>query len=670
MPTMSFEILFVSFAALVVLVLILIALAFYFQSARNRLPFATRYENLVQKINELQERRAELAAEIEKLEEESEQRNALAVTIAALQARHDELVIETEDLKKKEPELIDFRRQIQDLIEEHAEIVQKIEEKSRALGELEGRTESYERRMLRADELNTILEERRQLLSKDIAELEEQQTSVERLRSEATRLRDEVGRLTSEQVEASARIAEAKAHLARLEMDLAQAQDALAGKQEAQDELERVRSEHRDVKRAVSESEEKAGALRASIAAMEEKIRQGAGSSANPIEDLLQPPACLPRPNVGPPPAFALQSESAALERVASHLAACGLRFDSRDVKAFHTALKVNEISPMTVLAGISGTGKSQLPRRYAEAMGINFLQVAVQPRWDSPQDLLGFYNYIERRYQATELAQALIHLDPVNWQAQAEPYAGQMLLVLLDEMNLARVEYYFSEFLSRLEMRPSIAESRIPERRRLSEIAIEVPGASHAVYPGHHLLFAGTMNEDESTQALSDKVLDRANVMQFARPKDLAIPTPPATAGDPTERLLHFDSWTQWVRTPAELPGDRAERARAIVAELSEIMAEVGRPFGYRLSQAMVAYVANHPDTLQDGAELPLADQVRMRLLPRLRGLEEEAAGRLNSLQNLVADELGDEPLAGSIGKAVAEAGSSGVFAWHGVQD
>ena len=69
----------------------------------------------------------------------------------------------------------------------------------------------------------------------------------------------------------------------------------------------------------------------------------------------------------------------------------------------------------MTVLAGVSGTGKSLLPRRYAEAMGLRFLQISVEPRWDSPQDLLGFYNYIEKRYRATDLARALVHMDPYN---------------------------------------------------------------------------------------------------------------------------------------------------------------------------------------------------------------------------------------------------------------
>lgn len=136
---------------------------------------------------------------------------------------------------------------------------------------------------------------------------------------------------------------------------------------------------------------------------------------------------------------------------------------------AFHTSLKISDRSPLVVLAGVSGTGKSELPRRYAEAFGIHFLNVAVQPRWDGPQDLFGFYDYLDRRFRATELARSLVQMDTIGprsergWNPPKDWSKGnrlndQMLLVLLDEMNLARVEYYFSEFLSRLETRSGLS--------------------------------------------------------------------------------------------------------------------------------------------------------------------------------------------------------------------
>src|SRR5690606_33181292 len=99
-----------------------------------------------------------------------------------------------------------------------------------------------------------------------------------------------------------------------------------------------------------------------------------------------------------------------------------------------------------------------------------------VQPGWAGPQDLLGFFNYLERKYKATDLSRYLalfskyakVDLASLNFAA-AGSRCNEMLLVLLDEMNLARVEYYFSEFLSRLETRPSINPDDDNQRRHVA---------------------------------------------------------------------------------------------------------------------------------------------------------------------------------------------------------
>jgi hypothetical protein len=284
---------------------------------------------------------------------------------------------------------------------------------------------------------------------------------------------------------------------------------------------------------------------------------QGGGGdgteSDSVLADLVRPPACLDDLKS----AQRLTSEQDALERVGQHLKALKLHFPERTLYAFHAALKIAPISPLTVLAGISGTGKSQLPRRYAEAMGIHFLKIPIQPGWNSPQDMLGFYNYLEKRYKATELARAMVHFDPHNWRAQAEKFKDRLLLVLLDEMNLARVEYYFSEFLSQLEGRPTPAPQPDMDGIRKSEIILDIGGASGAsrrIYPGHNMLFVGTMNEDESTQTLSDKVLDRANLLRFPRPNQL-VPEASMDAGMPMDAYRPAAHWHGWRRRFGELP-------------------------------------------------------------------------------------------------------------------
>jgi hypothetical protein len=235
------------------------------------------------------------------------------------------------------------------------------------------------------------------------------------------------------------------------------------------------------------------------------------------------------------------------------------LHYSKRTVLAFHTALKINDNSQLTVLAGVSGTGKSLLPRRYAEAIGFHFLQIAVEPRWDSPQDLLGFYNYIEKNYRATDLARILLHMDPYTSVNFDEPTncKDHVTLILLDEMNLARIEYCFSEFLSRLEARPRYDEAREERKRADAMIPIDIRGLNHPIslFPSHNVIFAGTMNDDESTQALSDKVLDRSNILQFAAPREFRQINGANRVERPNE-ALSFASWRNWVRPAASLEG------------------------------------------------------------------------------------------------------------------
>ena len=366
------------------------------------------------------------------------------------------------------------------------------------------------------------------------------------------------------------------------------------------------------------------------------------------------------------------EPENDVLHRVAERIENSGLEYHRRVIRAFHTAMKVNETTQMAVLAGISGTGKSQLPRSYAHAMGIGFLQIPVQPRWDSPQDLMGFYNYIEGKFRPTDLARALYHLDELNGPEDTKELWDRMMLVLLDEMNLARVEYYFSDFLSRLENRPDIGKTDDPQARKDAELELDVqmPKGRLAprIFPGYNLLFAGTMNEDESTQSLSDKVVDRANVMRFAAPKTIKVGKGQLSLGE--FKPMTRTQWRKWVKGVDTL-GDDSEQVERHIGRLVDIMADLGRPFGHRLGRAMMAYAANYPEA--DGRRdlnAAVADQVEMRLLPKLRGVEvDNVSGALDRLSKFVGEDLNDHTLSDAIkhSKTSAE-NSTGQFVWRGV--
>lgn len=371
-------------------------------------------------------------------------------------------------------------------------------------------------------------------------------------------------------------------------------------------------------------------------------------------------------------------SELGLLEKADRYLRSQKLYFPQRLLWAFHTSLKVTDISPLVVLAGISGTGKSELPRRYAEAMGLHFLNVAVQPRWDSPQDMFGFFNYLENRYRATELGRALVQMDPYfdetdrGWAAPEEwdfSLSSQMLLILLDEMNLARVEYYFSEFLSRLETRRGV-NVLDPQSRRKAEIGLEV-GAGKSKSPimqlfvDRNVLFVGTMNEDETTQALSDKVIDRANVLRFGRPgnvgqNELVLPSP--AVGE----KLAFADWKGWYKSPDELPDDVKTNVHEYVDRLDEAMSIIKRPFGFRTRNGILSYVANYPSRDSDAVEDAIADQIEQKILPKFRGLDprdQQVKSAILKVRAVLAD-LKDELLVDAIERTAKES----QFIWLGV--
>jgi len=373
-------------------------------------------------------------------------------------------------------------------------------------------------------------------------------------------------------------------------------------------------------------------------------------------------------------------SEDQALANVRQHLQDHGLRFSDRVVNAFHTSLKCADETPLLVLAGISGTGKSLLPRRYAEAMGIHFLNAPVQPRWDGPQDLLGFYNYLENRYKATELLRALLQFDRFerSWAPRHEvgdrSAKMHMLIVLLDEMNLARVEYYFSEFLSRLETRRDLDHSN-PNDVLKAEIPIDVGRVASTdeddpvrVFVDTNVMFVGTINEDESTLSLSEKVVDRANIMRFGRPRDLAnVPVKDVAQKFRATHPMMKATWNEWIAEGRQRSVDK--KYEALIAELNDALDQVGRPFAYRTQRAILAYLGMYPDQSDAGLQQALADQVEQRVLPKLRGVDmNEQAGKAAVLA--VADvvkKVGDGELQAAIERGGSQE-TGHLFVWSGV--
>lgn len=325
-----------------------------------------------------------------------------------------------------------------------------------------------------------------------------------------------------------------------------------------------------------------------------------------------------------------------------------GLVFPERILYAFHTALKCAEISPLTVLAGVSGTGKSELPRLYAHFGGLNFLTLPVQPNWDSQEAMLGFFNSIDNRFDAQDVLRLLVQTQ------KDETLQKAMTLILLDEMNLANVELYFSDFLSKLESRRGLSDDNVPS------IGVKIGSGleDYAIKLGRNVLWAGTMNQDETTKTLSDKVLDRGIIINFPSPKKLKSRATHELAA-PAD-LLPRSVWKDWVKKDAlfvpdvEANAEIVRKYKTIVENINEELGKTGRALGHRVWQSIETYMANYPtiiaqtDEAKRAKELDKAfqDQLVQKVMPKLRGIETRGiqGDCLKRIQEKISDYQLDE--------------------------
>ena len=160
--------------------------------------------------------------------------------------------------------------------------------------------------------------------------------------------------------------------------------------------------------------------------------------------------------------------------------------------------------SKLIILEGISGTGKTSLPYALGKFFEYDANICSVQPSWKDRSELLGYYNEFTKKFNETEFLKALY----------TSIYRKDVNLIVLDEMNLARIEYYFAEFLSVMEM-PNINEWKIELINSYADDDPKFVKEGKILIP-QNVLFFGTANNDDSTFTISDKVYDRAISLFF----------------------------------------------------------------------------------------------------------------------------------------------------------
>lgn len=329
------------------------------------------------------------------------------------------------------------------------------------------------------------------------------------------------------------------------------------------------------------------------------------------------------------------------MEHIYDYYEAQGYFFSHEILTRYFLSLKTK---PFVILTGISGTGKTKIAQIFAEYMcqGLSLEEkakriafVSVRPDWMDNKGLLGYYNLLDEKYHATPILQILIEAS----EHQDKPY-----FIILDEMNLAKVEQYFSDFLSIMESRTTGNLSGEPLYLH-SATKAETPGGRvipQQIMIPPNVYFTGTVNVDESTYMFSPKVLDRANVIEF-NDVDLANYERGIASADgyilkeqdvrekllPMAEEMPFCNKTDYTRAQ-----EKNRNTGEYLASILKILHPHHLHFGYRVVNEIARFILLASEMVQDfKLEETLDIQILQKILPKFHGTQaklEEPLGKL----------------------------------------
>ena len=219
------------------------------------------------------------------------------------------------------------------------------------------------------------------------------------------------------------------------------------------------------------------------------------------------------------------ERDEAILDKLWDYMRYKQLEYSREDINNFHTCMKSGFL---TILAGMSGTGKTRLPLEYASFFGLKesdktLLFLPISPSYTEPDDVLGYYNPADKLYVPSQTGLVDFLVDASNHPEKAH-------VVLFEEMNLARIEHWFAPFLS-------IMEKNSTDRTlRLYSDGVECLNRDKfppSIRIGTNVIFVGTINIDETTTALSDRLLDRSMVINLTKLSFAQYSNTPAKRGE-----------------------------------------------------------------------------------------------------------------------------------------
>lgn len=256
------------------------------------------------------------------------------------------------------------------------------------------------------------------------------------------------------------------------------------------------------------------------------------------------------------------------------------LSYTEQDIATFVAGLGASKLS---ILQGMSGTGKTSLPKIFSEAILGNCEIVEVESSWKDKNELLGYYNEFSMKYTPKKFTLAL-YKTALNKEI--------FTFILLDEMNLSRIEYYFSDFLSLMEHEEDKRElkliniklSRTEKEGEVEYLALE---QGHTLKVPPNVWFIGTANRDESTFVISDKVYDRALTMNFTKRA-----TKVRNFTDPIPQQYYDYETMNRLLSEAKKNGKFDAEQNELIRSVEALLAPYNISFGNRILKQMEDFV------------------------------------------------------------------------------
>lgn len=344
------------------------------------------------------------------------------------------------------------------------------------------------------------------------------------------------------------------------------------------------------------------------------------------------------------PPAFpraAMHVRDLTVTKVKAALAkhAPALRYSDDLLAAMVAAVRSGDGKNFIILRGVSGTGKSQLVSAIASAIfDIGFpkppgyYQIEVRPDWTDVTHVLGYYDPVRKEYTRPRFMRAL---EAANAEFLANGNDASPVFVCLDEMNLAPVELYLADCLSAME-----------SGREIDHGLTDDGGATKEIRWPPNLFLFGTINVDETTAEISDKVLDRAQVIDTS---DIEI----------------GDALSEWLGDAKHLSEDDKTLVKTIIVDVWNALRKIHRHFGFRTAKAIVRFVDEavaSSDGVMDAAAA-LDAQLAQKVLVKLRGEGEQWSKPLDSIKKAIAGLSGAKKSLKIIDRMISDHGRLGSF-------